>query len=252
MMSLVCGRYVAATAPVVLAEYFEVKKVRTEPEGPSWNVAPTDDVPAVTERAGARRLETLRWGLVPSWAKDTRSAARLINARAESVATAPSFRAAFARRRCLLAADGFFEWERRPGRPGERGPGEPGPGERRPGERGQRRRPWYIQRADGAPLAMAGLWEVWRSDDGELLRTCTVVTTAANQLVARLHNRMPVLLPHQAWAVWLDPDNHDTPELAKLLVPADERLLVCHPVSTAVNNVRNNGPELIEPATEAR
>jgi putative SOS response-associated peptidase YedK len=221
-----CGRYVATTPPGVLAEYFGVDEVRSEPEAPSWNVAPTDAVPAVVVRREHRLLGVFRWGLVPSWATDRSGAARMINARAETLSTKPAFRAAFARRRCLLPADGFYEWERRAD---------------------GTKRAWFIHRADSAPMAMAGLWEVWRDGEGELLRTCSVVTTVANSLMTTIHDRMPVLIEPEAWATWLDPANDDTDDLGRLLVPADPRLLERYPVSTLVNSVRNNGPELLEP-----
>jgi putative SOS response-associated peptidase YedK len=219
-----CGRYVATTAPEVLAEYFAVDEVRAEPPPPSWNVAPTDPVPAIVVRDERRLLGQLRWGLVPSWAKDRTGAARMINARAETVATKAAFRAAFARRRCLLPADGFYEWERNPD---------------------GTKRPWFIHRADSAPMALAGLWEVWRSPDGEWARTCAVVTTSANAFMAPIHDRMPVVVDHADWAQWLDPSFEDIDHVRSLLVPADPRLLERHCVDTRVNSVRNNGPELV-------
>jgi putative SOS response-associated peptidase YedK len=227
-----CGRYVATTSAEVLAEYFAVDETRAEPPAPSWNVAPTDTVPAVLVRRESRLLGALRWGLVPSWSKSATGAARMINARAETVTTKPAFRAAFERRRCLLPADGFFEWQR--------------------GVDGSRQ-PWYVHRADGAPLAMAGLWEVWRPEhsEAELLRTCAVVTTSANELMAPVHDRMPVLIDPDRWKAWLDPSNSDLDGLRALLVPADPRLLERYTVTTRVNSVRNNDPELLGPCTAA-
>lgn len=220
-----CGRYVATSPPDVLAEYFEVDEIRAQPERPSWNVAPTDPVPAVAVRRERRLLGLFRWGLIPSWSTDGSGAARHINARGETVRDKPSFRTAFARRRCLLPADGFYEWERRAD---------------------GSRQAWFVKRADGAPLAMAGLWDAWRSGDGELIRTCAVVTTTANSLMAPIHDRMPVLISASDWARWLDPSNNDIAGLAHLLAPADARLLERYAVTTRVNSVRNNGPELIE------
>jgi putative SOS response-associated peptidase YedK len=216
-----------------LAEYFAVEEVRAEPPGPSWNVAPTDPVPSVLVRRERRLLGWLRWGLVPSWAKDARGAARTINARSESLGSKPAFRSAFARRRCLLPADGFYEWQRLAD---------------------GTRQPWLFRRADGAPLAMAGLWEVWRDPsvaehEGELLRTCAVVTTGANTLMAPIHDRMPVLLEARDWAAWLDPATEDLEGLAALLVPADPRVLDCYPVTPRVNSVRENDAGLLEPAS---
>jgi putative SOS response-associated peptidase YedK len=226
MLGAVCGRYVASSPPGVLAEYFEVDDVRAEAERPSWNVAPTDPVPAVAVRHERRLLGLFRWGLIPSWSTDGSGAAGRINARAETVREKPTFRAAFARRRCLLPADGFYEWERRPD---------------------GSKQAWFIRRADGAPLAMAGLWDAWRGDGGELVRSCAVVTTTANSLMAPIHDRMPVLIPSSDWATWLDPSNEGTAELTHLLVPAEARLLERYAVTARVNTVRNNGPELIEP-----
>jgi putative SOS response-associated peptidase YedK len=221
-----CGRYVATTEPSVLADYFAVDEVRAEPPPPSWNVAPTDPIPAVVVRDDRRLLGQLRWGLVPSWAKDKTGAARMINARAETIMSKPAFRSAFARRRCLLPADGFYEWERHPD---------------------GTKRPWFIHRADGAPLALAGLWEVWRSPENELVRTGAVMTTAANPFMAAIHDRMPVLIAPPDWKRWLDPGEEDADALRAMLLPADQRLLERHRVDTRVNSVRNNGPELVEP-----
>lgn len=223
-----CGRYVASSPTSVLAAYFEVDEVAAETEGPNFNVAPTDPVPAVAvSSGGVRRLGLYRWGLVPSWSKSAAGGARMINARAETVLAKPAFRAAFARRRCLLPADGFYEWARPPDGP---------------------KQPWFVHRADGAPLAMAGLWEVWRNEAGDLLRTCSVITTGANGLMAPIHDRMPVLIDPDRWGRWLDRANEDLAELATLLVPPDDRLLERYRVSTLVNSVRNNGPELLDPA----
>jgi len=228
-----CGRYVAASPPSTWASYFEVDETvvdAAEPPPPSWNVAPTDAVPAVAVgRDGHRRLGTFRWGLVPPWA-DPSIGARMINARAETVLTKPAFKRAFARHRCLLPADGFYEWQR---------------------TEGAAKRPWYVHRADGAPLAFAGIWEVWRSPTGDPLRTCSIITTSANSLMAPVHDRMPVIVEAADWQFWLAPANEDLPGLRALLVPADERTLSRYPVSTLVNSVRNNGPELIESSPEA-
>ena len=222
-----CGRYVATTPPEVLADYFAVAEVRAQTDGPSWNVAPTDTVPAVVVREARRLLGTFRWGLVPSWSEDASGAARLINARAETVTSKPAFRKAFTRRRCLLPADGFFEWERRSD---------------------GTKQPWYIHRADHAPLAMAGLWEVWRKEStDDLLRTCAVITTKANDLMAPIHDRMPVLIEPADWTVWLDADFDDAAQLQQMLAPSDPRLLEAYAVGTRVNSVRNNAPDLVDP-----
>ena len=175
-----------------------------------------------------RRLGTFRWGLVPWWAESPAGASRMINARAETLLSKRAFREAFARRRCIVPADGFYEWRKEPD---------------------GRRQPFYIRRADGEPLAFAGLWERWRdpSDPDRRLATCTIVTTRANATVETLHDRMPVVLPRAAWERWLDPSCEDTSEVVGLLVPAPADALVLSAVPPLVNNVRNDGPELVEP-----
>lgn len=230
----VCGRYVAASPPDEVAAYFG-SEVALPELAPSYNVAPTSDVAAVVQPGGeptAPRLEAFHWGLVPRWAKEIKIGNRMINARGETVATKNSFRSAFARRRCIIPADGFYEWRKSAADP-------------------KRKQPYYIHRADGEPLAMAGLWERWRDPeaegDVEELHSCTIVTTGANAFMAPIHDRMPVLLPRTAFDEWLDPDQRDTEALRRLLVPAPEGLLVAHAVDTAVGNVRNRGAELRDP-----
>jgi putative SOS response-associated peptidase YedK len=169
-------------------------------------------------------------GLVPSWEKEPSGGARLINARAEGVADRPAFRAAFARRRCLVPADGFYEWRRTDEAP----------------RRG--RRPRYFHLASGASMAFAGLWALWKSPSGDWLRSSTIVTTAANEAIADLHDRMPVILPTAAWDAWLDPGEDDLDLLAGLLVPVPAAAIDSYEVNADVNNVRNQGPQLIEPA----
>jgi putative SOS response-associated peptidase YedK len=199
---------------------------------PDYNVAPTRDVHAVVARDGHRRLGTLRWGLVPPWAKDRSIGSRLINARAETVRSKPAFRRAFERRRCLVPADGFYEWAVVPGQ--------------------RAKQPWFIHRVDAEPLALAGIWERWRdpadADAGPLF-TCCIITTAASADVEAVHDRMPVVLAPRAWDAWLDPATEDLDGLAELLGPAPTGLLERWPVSTAVNNVRNQGPQLAEAVT---
>lgn len=219
-----CGRFVAATPVPLLTERFCVDEVRDPLPEPSWNVAPTDPVPAVVDRGGRRLLGTFRWGLVPSWARDPSGAARMINARAETVATKPAFREAVRRRRCLIPADGFYEWPRRPGQ--------------RAGA------PVFVCATGGTPLAFAGLWEVWRGGAAPL-RTCTIVTTAANAALSPIHDRMPVVLPPETWDAWLDPSRTDPASLLALLGPAPDDLLTVRPASPLVNDVRNNGPALL-------
>ncbi len=217
-----CGRYASSRRPDDLVSYFEVQEPPEEHLPPTYNVAPTDPVYAVLVRHDVRQLRVLRWGLVPSWAKDAKGAARLINARQETVADKPAFRAAYQRRRCLLPADGYYEWK----------------------VEGGRKQPWFLTSRDGAPLAMAGLYEVWRAPDESWLRTCTVITTSAPDEVGEIHDRAPLLVPREAWGTWLDPAVDDP---QGLLVPGVPGVLDAWPVSSAVGNVRNDGPELVLP-----
>ena len=221
-----CGRFVQSQSPDAYAAYFGADELRTEALAPSFNVAPTDPVYAIAAHGGARLLGTFRWGLLPFWAKDRKLAARNINARAETVAEKPSFRQSFAKRRCIIPADGFYEWQPRP----------------------KGKLPHYIHRRDGEPLALAGLWATWRDpESGERIRTCTIITSAANELVADVHDRMPVALPREAWAEWLDPDIGEVSDLQELLRTYPAAAMAMHPVSTLVNKVQNNVPELIVP-----
>jgi putative SOS response-associated peptidase YedK len=174
---------------------------------------------------GERRLDLLRWGLIPSWAKDPAVGARTINARAETVAEKPSFRAAFRRRRCLVLADGYYEWRKE----------------------GSKKQPYYIRMRDEAPFAFAGLWEYWSpGDDAETLETCTLITTEANELTRAIHDRMPVILPPDAYEVWLDPELDDRPRLLSLLRPYESQALIADPVSTHVNNPKHDDPECVQ------
>jgi putative SOS response-associated peptidase YedK len=230
----VCGRYTSTTSVTDLASVFEVDEVRAEEMPPRYNVAPTSPVYAVAlakgdEDKGPRRaLGTFRWGLVPSWAKDPSVGNRMINARAEGISSKPAYRSALARRRCLLPADAFYEWQRRPA---------------------GGKLPYAVRRRDGQPMALAGIWEVWRDKDrpdAPPLRSCAIVTTEANELMAPIHDRMPVVLERADWERWLDPAT-DLSEVEALLRPAAPGVLEAFPVSTAVNNVANDGPELLEP-----
>jgi len=233
----VCGRFVAATPPAALAETFEVDEVKLADDaaagegGPNYNVAPTNDVVAVAvSKDGHRQLGTFHWGLVPSWAKDPAIGNRMINLRDDTVKDKPSFRRTLTKRRCIIPADGFYEWK-------DMG-------------KGRKKQPFFIRARSGEPLALAGLWEVWKDaeqQDAEWLRSCTIITTEPNALLKSIHNRMPVVLPPEAWDTWLDPANNDAEVLAKLLVPAPDDLLELYPVSTEVNSVQNNGPQLVIP-----
>ena len=222
-----CGRYASSRGAHELVDHFGVEEPPEQVLPPSYNVAPTDPVYAVLQRGEQRSLRVLRWGLVPSWAKDAKGAARLINARQETVGSKPAFRAAYARRRCLLPADGYYEWQ----------------------QDGARKQPWFLTSRDGDPLAMAGLYEVWAPEGGERLWTCTVLTTDAAGELGHVHDRSPLLVPREDWARWLDPEVEDPG--SDLLVPAASGVLDAWPVSSAVGNVRNDGPELVEPLPEA-
>ena len=255
-----CGRYVTVSSPALLAERFHVTEIRlpeAAPE-PSYNVAPRADVPVVAERRGEpdgppqRLLDVVRWGLVPFWAKDPKIGDRMINARAETVLTSNAFKRPFERRRCIVPADGFYEWEKLEAR--GKAPG----GKGRP-----KKQPWFIRRRDGEPLAFAGLWESWRERPPEgvegfapdavpaPLRTCVIITTTPNELLAKVHDRMPVVLPESQWDAWLDVENHDVAKLHQLLVPSPASELEMWPVSTLVNKADNNSPDLIDPVPVA-
>lgn len=223
-----CGRFVAASSPDQIARYFDAQAPEPLIE-PSYNVAPTQDVYTVLESGGVRRVESLRWGLVPRWAKDLKVGSRMINARAETLATKGAFSRAFERRRCIVPADAFYEWKAVPGQ--------------------KKKQPYLIGRADGEPLAFAGLWAVWRNpaDPDETVHSCTIITGEPNATVRPIHDRMPIILPPTRWDTWLDPDQHDLDLLGRLLVPAPASIIRVHPVSTLVNDVNNTGAELAAP-----
>jgi putative SOS response-associated peptidase YedK len=244
-----CGRYAASRNPDDLVEEFEAVVRPEESLGPDYNVAPTKKVYAVMDRRPRgekdapprRELAVVRWGLVPSWAKDPSIGSRMINARMETVAEKPAFRRAFAKRRCLLPADGYYEWYT--------------PTDGPKGKNGKPlKQPFFIHPADGGILAMAGLYELWRDptrpddDPHAWLMTATVLTTTAEDAVGMIHDRMPLFVEPERWHDWLDPAlDGSTSDLTTLLVPAAPGRLDAYPVSTAVNAVRNNGPELLDP-----
>lgn len=227
-----CGRFVSATPPDQVAAYFGTEAPAALLE-PSYNVAPTNDIYAVLSDGTTRHLDAFHWGLVPLWAKDPKIGSKMINARAETLAEKSAYKSAFKRRRCLIPADGFYEWRKDPDAPAK-----------------ATKQPFYIHRPDGEPYAFAGLWEVWRgpNKDQEPLRSCTIITTAPNDAMAEIHDRMPVILPPSAWDTWLDRDVDDLDLLGKLLVPCAPQITTMHMVSTEVNNVRNKGEQLIEEA----
>ena len=224
-----CGRFAQQRPASELAEIFAAEPLADD-LGPRYNVAPTDDALVVVQREERRAITAYRWGLVPHWSTDLKAGSRMFNARAETLRTSPAFRAAFARRRCLVPVDAFYEWKRE----------------------GTVRQPYAIAREDGRPLVLAGVWAGWRDPDSDpdapiVRRTFSIVTTAPNQAMAALHDRMPVIVPDEAWARWLDPEPADRGELLALLQPSDAIALRIHPVERLVNNVRNEGPELLAP-----
>ena len=227
-----CGRFVAATDAEGLTRFFVVDERQTDDLPPSWNRAPTDPTYAVVEHDGKRVLVSYRWGLVPFWADDPKIGSRMINARADGVRTKRAFADSFERRRCLVPADGFYEWERKGG---------------------AKPIPYFVERTDGAPMAFAGLWASWRNPrdpDGPRVRTCAIITTDANATVAPIHDRMPVILEPEDWATWLDRDG-DLDEAEALLRPLSADAVTLRRVSQAVNDVRSNGPQLLEPLDQS-
>jgi putative SOS response-associated peptidase YedK len=243
-----CGRYASSRKPEDLIEEFEVDhSMVKESLEPDYNVAPTKDVYAVMDRvprdapkdtAPERRLTTVRWGLVPSWAKDISIGNRMINARVETLGEKPAFKRALARRRCLLPADGYFEWY---------------PTQQRGKSGKPLKQPFFIRPADGRVMAMAGLYEIWRNNEvaedapGAFVWSATVITTSAEDSLGHIHDRMPMIVEPERYSAWLDATVDDPGDLASLLVPAAPGRLKAYPVATDVNNVRNNGPSLVEP-----
>jgi putative SOS response-associated peptidase YedK len=221
-----CGRFSQQRPASELAEIFAAEPLAEE-LGPRFNVAPTDDALVIVQRAERRAISAYRWGLIPHWADSSKVGSRMFNARAETLTSSPAFRDALRRKRCLVPVDGFYEWKRE----------------------GTRRQPFLIARTDGRPLALAGLWSGWRDPTADrVIRTFTIVTAGPNAQVADLHDRMPIVIDEEAWSTWLDPALEDPAELHGLLVPNEEVDLRIVAVSRLVNDVRNDGPELIEPA----
>lgn len=221
-----CGRYTLRLTPSELAEFFDLFR---QPEfGPRYNIAPTQQVAVIRQSDGNRELSEMRWGLIPSWAKDEKIGSRMINARSETAAEKPSFRAAFRRRRCLIPADGFFEWQKVEGG----------------------KQPYLIGLLNDRPFAFAGLWERWEHPQGDAIESCTILTTTPNELLADIHDRMPVILSDDAYDPWLDP-TCDPDALQELLTPYPPDELQMTPVSTVVNNPRNDVPECVEPVADS-
>jgi len=221
-----CGRYVITSTPEAIRQLFGYAE---QPNFPArYNIAPTQPIPIVRLVEGKRQFALVRWGLIPAWVKDPRAFSLLINARGESVNDKPAFRNAMKRRRCLLPADGFYEWQRT----------------------GDRKRPFFAGPKKGGPIAFAGLWETWTGPNGEEQETAAIVTTAANRTCAPIHDRMPVILAPEAYDLWLDCANVDAKTAAALITPAPDNLLELREVSSAVNRVANDSPMLLVPASE--
>lgn len=222
-----CGRFTLITPAETIAEQFQLPEVSSL--SPRYNIAPTQPVAAVRRSPGngGRELTMLHWGLIPFWAKDPKIGARMINARSETAAEKPAFRAAFRRRRCLVPADGFYEWQRL--------------------ERGKQ--PFYIRRRDERPFAIAGLWEHWEGPDGTV-ESCTLLTTGPNDLVRPLHNRMPVILHPQDYDLWLAPGVQEPELLQPLLRPYPAEEMLAYPISTWINKPENDAPRCIEPLAQ--
>ena len=229
-----CGRFTLTSSPTEVADFFGAEHPEFDFDA-NYNVAPTTDILTIVETGEGRIVELMHWGLVPSWAKDQSIGSRMINARSETLAEKPSFKRAFARRRCIIAVNGFYEWQAVPGQ--------------------KRKQPMYITRTDGQLLAFAGLWESWRPPDGSgpdglELHSCTIVTCSANGRISPVHDRMPVILERDAWTRWLDVSGTSVDAASELLVPAADDVLGYHPVSTDVNRVAMRDAHLIEPLPE--
>ncbi len=218
-----CGRYTITSAPEAIRALFRYQEQPNFP--PRYNVAPTQPIPIVRLADGKRQFALVRWGLLPSWVKDPKTFTLLINARGESVIDKPALRAAMKRRRCLIPADGFYEWK----------------------AMGARKQPYFVRLKSGAPMAFAGLWECWTGPNGEELETAAIVTTGANRTLAPIHERMPVIVPPEAFDLWLNCAEVDAQTAAALITPAPDNLLEAYPVSTNVNRVANDNAQLVEP-----
>ncbi len=260
-----CGRFVAASPPGDLAQYFgamapDEQLLEREPQ---FNIAPSASVLAVLERAlpgedqsddnpagPVRRIEELHWGLLPIWAKDKKIGNKMFNARSETLATKGAFKSAFAKRRCLIPVDGFYEWQVLEAED-EAEDKEEGDSKKKAKPRKQ---PVFIHRVDGDPFAFAGIWETWRGPErnDEPLRSCSIITGEPNDKMAHYHNRMPVMLAPDVWDQWLDPAFNDLEALEQLFVPAPSELLEIYPVSSAVNNARNQGSQLADRLASAQ
>jgi len=220
-----CGRYASTLPPEAMRALFRYLE---QPNFPArYNIAPTQPIAIVRMTEGKRHFALVRWGLIPAWVKDPRAFSLLINARAESVNEKPAFRNAMKYRRCLVPADGFYEWKRE----------------------GEKKRPYFVRRRDGAPIAFAGLWENWMGPNGEEVESAAIVTTTASRSIAHIHDRMPVIVPPEAFDFWLDP-KVDAQTAAAVLTPAPDAQIEAYEVSSAVNRTANDSAALIEPLRE--
>ncbi len=230
-----CGRYTLSNPRGSFSETPEIDArflaefVETGGVEPRYNIAPTQDVPVITNE-GARRIERMRWGLVPFWAKDIKIGNRMINARGETVAEKPAFRTSFKRKRCLIPASGFYEWKRD----------------------GKTKTPMHIRLHGGGFYAMAGLYDRWKNPEGEWISSCTIITTSANELMAPIHDRMPVILPEEAEEAWINLEIDDAEMLKAFIKPFPAASLEAFEVSSMVNAAKNQGAELIEPVESGR
>jgi len=225
-----CGRYRLSRRKQIVEEYFDCPSDEQD-WAPRFNIAPTQPVPVIRQhpREPVRKLSLLKWGLIPSWAKDSSVSASMINARSETAHAKPAFRDALRSRRCLIPADGFYEWVRT----------------------AKPKQPYCFEVNDGELFAFAGLWDGWKDPNGNWIRTCSILTTTPNAVTSAVHDRMPVILDPKDYDVWLDPGMQNVAEVSALLKPCDARLMRCYPVSTRINNVANDDEECskaVEPA----
>jgi putative SOS response-associated peptidase YedK len=221
-----CGRYRLSRRKQLVEEYFE-SAPSDDDWSPRYNIAPTQPVPVIRQnpKEPIRQIATMRWGLIPSWAKDTSGAARMINARSETAHTLPVFREAMKLRRCLVPADGFYEWQRR----------------------GSAKQPFCFEIGDGGLFAFAGLWERWRDLSGQWVKSFSILTTTPNAVTSAIHDRMPVILDHESYDLWLDPGLQDVAAISELLKPYDARLMRSYPISSRINHVANDDEECSRP-----
>lgn len=235
-----CGRFVSAASPGEIADYFGATTVAETLTEPNYNVAPSVDVPVIVCKDDNRHLDLMRWGLIPFWAKSASIGNKMINARVETVTDKSAFRNAIQKHRCIIPADAFYEWT-----------AVTDPSAKKP-----RKQPWCIQRNDGAPFSFAGMFESWKDPegDGSRIRSCTILTGPANSAIRPIHDRMPIMIPPSQWDAWLDPADLDAAKLLESIEAPPSELFTIHAVSTAVNNSRSTGAELmdeVEPMTES-